>query len=231
MYANLGILNEPFAVYTSSLYSLSPEQLDKWEALCLSSKDETPISKIKTVNRDQFINLYYRGGFALRSLQFVIGNETFFKGLRKLLKVCHVKNCTDMDKTLNLIREIFENISGQRLDWFFKEWFYTADYPNFTVSSLKLTQSSLTLNITENKGFAMPLEVEIITSKENITKRIFLNGSSVLSVETEGKPLMVILDPHDWVVNVNGSAYRVNWEFEKTERKEKWIDGVKIVIN
>ena len=238
MYANLGILNEPFTVYTSSLYSLNPEQLDKWEALCLSSKDETPISEIRSVNRNQFINLYYRGGFALRSLQFIVGNETFFKGLIELLEVCHVKDCTETYETLDLIREIFENMSNQDLGWFFKEWFYSAKYPDFTVSELKLTQSGshylLTLNISENNGFAMPLEAEIITPKENITERIFVNGSAVLRVETEGKPLMVILDPNDWIVNVNGSAYRINREnltFEKTGRKEKDINGVKIIIN
>ncbi|WP_456326231.1 M1 family aminopeptidase [Palaeococcus sp. (in: euryarchaeotes)] len=242
-YANFWILNEPFATYVSiSLNNLTLERVDLWEGLCFSSKRRTPIVKMRGVDisrmSDTTANLYYRGGFILRSLQFVVGNETFFKGLRELLEVCHVKECTKTEETLNLLRKIFENSTHQDLDWFFKEWFYRADYPNFTVSTLKLIQNdggySLMLNISEENGFAMPLEVKIVTPTENITKRIFVNSSSVLSVETKEKPIMVILDPNDWIANVNGSSYRLNWEkltFEKIEKEEMEINGIKIVIN
>ncbi|KPU63995.1 aminopeptidase [Thermococcus sp. EP1] len=238
IYAELGLLDESFATYTSSFYNMTSEQLDYWEGICLSSRDWTPIVDINAVTRKHQTNLYQRGGFILRSLQFVVGDEIFFEGLRELLKICHVRDCTQTEETLNLIKEIYENLTEQNLDWFFKEWFYTADYPNFTVSSLKITQNSgyytLILNITEENGFAMPLEVRIVTLAENITKRILVNGSSFLEVKTKERPIMIILDPNDWMANINGSSYRINWEkltFEKIEKKEREINGVKIVIN
>ncbi|ALM75757.1 M1 family aminopeptidase [Thermococcus barophilus] len=238
MYADLGILNEPFAVYTSSLYNLTSEQVDKWEGLCLSLKDKTPIARINGITRQNMNTLYQRGGFILRSLQFVVGNETFFKGLRELLGICHAKECTKTEETLNLIKEIYENLTNKDLDWFFKEWFYTADYPNFTVSSLKVIQNGnyyrLILNITEKNGFAMPLEVKIVTPTENITKRIFVNGSAILGVELKEKPLRVIIDPNDWMINADGSNYRVNWEnfmLEKIEKEAMELNGVEIVVN
>ncbi|HDD31641.1 MAG TPA: aminopeptidase, partial [Thermococcus litoralis] len=151
---------------------------------------------------------------------------------------CHARNCTQTEETLNLVKEIYENLTERNLDWFFKEWFYTAGYPNFTVSSLKITQNSgyytLILNITEENGFAMPLEVRIVTLAENITKRIFVNGSSFLEVKTKRRPIMIILDPNDWIANINGSSYRINWEkftFEKIEKEELEINGVKVVVN
>ncbi len=237
-YAELGLLDEPFAVYTSSLYNTTPEQLDYWEGICLSSRDRTPIVEINAVTRKHETNLYQRGGFVLRSLQFVVRNETFFDGLRELLEICHAKECIKTEETLNLIEEIYENMTNKDLDWFFKEWFYTADYPNFTVSSLKVIQNGnnyrLILNITEKNGFAMPLEVRIVTPTENITKRIFVNGSAILRVELKEMPLKIILDPNDWIANINGSSYKINWEkftFEKVEMEEREIGGVKIVVN
>ncbi|MCO6040483.1 M1 family aminopeptidase [Thermococcus alcaliphilus] len=238
IYAELGVLDESLATYTSFLYKPTLEQADYWEGICLSSRDRTPIVDINTVTRRHQTNLYQRGGFIFRSLQFVVGNETFFQGLRELLEICHVKDCRETEKTLDLIKEIYENLTKQDLDWFFREWFYRADYPNFTVSSLKVFQKDsnyiLRLNISEENGFAMPLEVKVVTPVENITKRIFVNGSSVLEVETKGRPTMIILDPDDWVPNVNGSSYRINWEkltFERIEREEKEIEGVKIIVN
>ncbi len=239
MYADLGILNEPFATYVSiSTYNLTPENLDKWEALCFSSKKRIPIVEIKDIQAFRMIeitsNLYYRGAFILRSLQFVVGNKMFFKGLRELLEVCHVRDCTQTEETLNLIKGIYENLSNTDLEWFFKEWFYTADYPNFTVSSLEVIQNGLILNITEKNGFAMPLEVKIVTPTESLTKRIFINGSAILQVKLKERPLKVIIDPNDWIANVDGSSYRINWEkqkFEKIEKEEMEIDGVEIVVN
>lgn len=236
-YAELGLLDESFATYTSSLYNSTPEQLDYWEGICLSSRDRTPIVEINAIRNHQ-TNLYQRGGFILRSLQFVVGNETFFQGLRELLEICHVKDCSQIEETLNLIREIYENKTGEDLDWFFREWFYTADYPNFTVSSLKVSQNdgyyTLRLNITEENGFAMPLEVEVVTLSESITERIFVNGSVILRLELKEKPFKIILDPNDWIANFNGSPCRVNWEkftFEKIKKEERETEGVKIVVN
>ena len=238
IYAELGLLDESFATYTSSFYNMTSEQLDYWEGICLSSRDWTPIVDINAVTRKHQTNLYQRGGFIFRSLQFVVGDETFFKGLRELLEVCHTRDCTQTEETLNLIKEIYENLTGQDLDWFFKEWFYTADYPNFTVSNLKIAQNdsyySLMLNITEKNGFAMPLEVRIVTLAENITKRILVNGSSFLEVKTKERPIMIILDPNDWMANINGSSYRINWEkltFEKIEKEGLEINGVKVIVN
>lgn len=47
-----------------------------------------------------------KGAFVFRSLQFVLGNETFFEGLRELLRVCHYKECNLTD-----VQDVFENTS------------------------------------------------------------------------------------------------------------------------
>ena len=158
---------------------------------------------------------YYGGAFIFRSLQFVLGNETFFNGLRELLRGCHGKECNLTD-----VQNVFEKVSGQDLDWFFKEWFYTAKLPDYEVENLSVTQRDdkyfLTFEIIDKNNFTMPLEVEITTSKEKLVKRVWVNGTAKISFELDDAPTKIILDPNEWIVN---------------ENKKYNVEGIEIEIN
>ena len=41
----------------------------------------------------------------------------------------------------------------------------------------------------------MPLEVEVITPKEKVVKRIWVNESAKVGFELDEKPLEIVLDP------------------------------------
>ncbi|AAL82189.1 aminopeptidase [Thermococcus litoralis DSM 5473] len=157
---------------------------------------------------------YYKGAFVFRSLQFVLGNETFFEGLRELLRECHGKECNLTD-----VQNVFEKVSGQDLDWFFKEWFYTAKVPDYEVKNLTVTQKnskySLTFEIVDKSNFTMPLEVEVITPKEKLVKKVWIRGEAKVSFELNDKPLKIILDPNEWMVN---------------ENKKDNVKGIEIII-
>ncbi|WP_297518192.1 M1 family aminopeptidase [Thermococcus sp.] len=146
--------------------------------------------------------IYYKGAFVFRSLQFVLGNETFFKGLRELLKECHGKECNLTD-----IQNVFEKVSGQNLDWFFNEWFYTTKVPDYYVRNLSLNRKNgkylLTFEITDENNFTMPLDVEVKTQTKSFVKRVWVNGTARVEFELNDKPRIIILDPDEWMVNEN----------------------------
>ncbi|AEC51501.1 putative aminopeptidase [Pyrococcus sp. NA2] len=145
---------------------------------------------------------YYKGAFVFRSLQFVLGNETFFEGLRELLRECHGKECNLTD-----VQSVFEKVSGQDLDWFFKEWFYTAKVPNYYVRNLRLEKEdwryTVSFEIIDKNNFTMPLEVEVKTPTKSFIKKIWVNGSARVEFELNEKPTEIILDPNEWMVNEN----------------------------
>jgi len=159
--------------------------------------------------------IYYKGAFVFRSLQFVLGNETFFKGLRELLKECHGKECNLTD-----IQNVFEKVSGQNLDWFFNEWFYTTKVPDYHVRNLSLKRENgkylLTFEITDKNNFTMPLEVEVKTQTKSFVKRVWVNGTARVEFELNDKPGRIILDPDEWMVN---------------ENREYTLESVEIIIN
>jgi len=149
--------------------------------------------------------IYYKGAFVFRSLQFVLGNKTFFEGLRELLKECHDRECNLTD-----IQNVFENVSGRDLGWFFSEWFYTAKVPDYYVQNLSLEQKNyVSFDIIDKNNFTMPLEVEVKTPTKEYLTKVWVNGTARLEFKLNEKPIEIILDPNEWMVNEN-RIYTIN---------------------
>ncbi|MBO8175079.1 MAG: hypothetical protein H0Z18_07470 [Thermococcus sp.] len=204
-YASFGVLDEALATFSSLLlFDKSNYKILEERILGDYFSNTTPIANVKSVSRGYYNVLYYKGAFVFHSLQFVLGNETFFEGLRELLKECHERECNLTD-----VQDAFEKVSDQKLGWFFKEWFYTAKVPDYEVENLTVKRKNneylLIFEVVDKNSFTMPLEVEVVTSKEKLIKKVWVNGTAKVSFELKDKPLKIILDPNEWMVNVNKS--------------------------
>lgn len=220
-YAELGKISESLATFSAMSYVLThsedvpAEFLDFSENISMMYNISLASAYRSSLSWEKMYPVVYRkGGFVFRSLQFVLGNETFFKGLRQVVKECHYISCG-----LSRIQEIFENVSNQDLDWFFEEWFYSTGAPDYRVENLTIIQENekyfLNFEIVDESNFTMPLEVKVETNKGSFVRRIWIKGKARISIECEGKPVAVILDPYDWIINKN---------------REYQINGIKIVV-
>ncbi|WP_456424025.1 M1 family aminopeptidase [Thermococcus sp.] len=224
-YADLGRIDESLATYMNLLAMSKTDKqylnyLDDIENLKIlpNIKSMPSIDAYKEGIPNPTIRsaiIYYKGAFVFRSLQFVLGNETFFEGLRELLRECHGKECNLTD-----VQKVFERVSGQNLDWFFREWFYTTKVPDYYVENLGLTRESgkyiLNFEIIDKNNFTMPLEVEVITANEKVIKKVWIDGRAKVSFELEDKPATILLDPNEWMVN---------------ENREYTLGGIEIIVN
>jgi len=117
------------------------------------------------------------------------------------------------------IQNVFERVSNQSLDWFFKEWFYTTKVPDYEVENRNVKQKDgkylLSFEIIDKNNFKMPLEVEVITPKEEPVKKVWVDEKAKIEFELSEKPLKIILDPNEWMVN---------------ENKEYNVNGIEVVI-
>jgi len=208
-YANAGRLDESLATFMElNMSNLTGESLDGREKRAVRDSKSSGISLAQAYQNgilDPQIRLsvqYNKGAFVFRSLQFVLGNETFFEGLRELLRECHGRECNLTD-----VQDVFEKVSGQDLDWFFKEWFYSTRVPDYEVENLSITQRDdkcfLTFEIIDKNNFTMPLEVEVMTSKEKLVKKVWIKGKAKVSFELNDKPTKITLDPNEWMINEN----------------------------
>ncbi|WP_167912989.1 M1 family metallopeptidase [Thermococcus sp. 21S7] len=209
-YASFGRMDETLANYLALTYTDFPELLNFTEHSPLIDSAYS----LERVYQEEISNahaegmIYYRGASVFRSLQFVLGNETFFEGIREILRECHGRKCNLTD-----VQEVFERVRDQNLDWFFKEWFYTTKVPEYEVENLSIEQkdgkSLLRFEIIDKNNFTMPLEIEVITPKEKAIKKVWVDGRAKVSFELEGKPTAILLDPNEWMVNENRN-YTVN---------------------
>jgi aminopeptidase N len=143
-------------------------------------------------------DIYGKGALILNTLRFYLGDETFFKALRRMAyptpameKITNGKQ-TRLTTTDEFLK-IAEQQSGKKLDWFFEVYLRQPALPKL-ISKVKGNQLNLRWETPNNLPFAMPVEVKIGSE----TKRYeMLNGT--VSIPLSPEPSYTI-DPNGWVL-------------------------------
>ncbi len=143
-------------------------------------------------------DMYGKGAYILHSLRFYLGDEAFFKALRrmaypnpKMEKITNGKQ--NRLATTDEFMQIVERHSGKELDWFFELYLRQPHLPKLAAET-KGNQLILRWETPNNLPFPMPVEVKI----GNETKRYEMpNGTTTISLP-QGAPYTV--DPNGWVL-------------------------------
>jgi len=200
-------LSEGFATYMTHLYHENKYGVDSFNSrlaidrkaiIAFSKKRNTPIVDT-TFGNDmmQLLNAYsyQKGGWVLHMLRRKLGDTTFWRGIRAYYAQYAGKNANTED-----LQKVFENISGQNLSPFFKQWLYTPGQPKLAIE-WKYDAAKKAVNITieqeQNTLFAFPLEVGIVDGAAQAIKTIDLsNKRTLIEVPVTGKPSAIIIDPN-----------------------------------
>ncbi|MBL7781443.1 MAG: DUF3458 domain-containing protein [Saprospiraceae bacterium] len=115
---------------------------------------------------------YNKGGAILHMLRNQVGDDAFFTALQRYLK----KNeLTDVEA--HELRLAFEDVTGQDLNWFFNQWFFSAGHPNLDINygwdetTKKATVTISQIQEGENvpRIFDLPLNVDIYDASGKVT--------------------------------------------------------------
>ena len=124
---------------------------------------------------------YQKGGAVLHTLRETVGDEVFWRSINIYLNRYKYENVETAD-----LQKVFEEVSKQNLDWFFKQWIYGAGFPKLEIKyKYDKDKKQLNLNVKQTQkmedlvpqAFILPLELEILTKngavgeKVSITKR------------------------------------------------------------
>lgn len=129
-------LNESFATYSECLWiehkygkDAADHHLKADLAAYLgeSGYKRVPIVRYQYRNDDDMFDAhsYQKGGCVLHTLRNYVGDSAFFLTLHNYL-VKHAYGNTEM----NDLRMEFERTTGEDLNWFFNQWFFTAGHPD-----------------------------------------------------------------------------------------------------
>lgn len=173
-WANL-TLNEGFANYSEYLWlehKYGRDEADYHEMqeqqgyIFSAAGGGHPLIHFGYENREDMFDAhsYNKGGAALHMLRHQVGDDAFFTALNFYLKKHEYRSVEAHE-----LRLAFEEVTGQDLNWFFNQWFFSAGHPvlDITYGWDEATKKA-SVTIAQNQGgdnvphiFDLPLAVDI----------------------------------------------------------------------
>jgi aminopeptidase N len=124
-----------------------------------------------------------------------LGDSLFWKCIRAYYKTYYGSNASTTD-----LEKVFEKVSHQNLQTFFKEWLFTAGQPMLNIDwSYNKSKKSVSVEIeqTQSNVFEFPLQINFTDGNKNVIKTIDIKGKTeetVFSLPFE--PKQIIVDPN-----------------------------------
>ncbi len=201
--------------------------LDAWLRSFTLMYNETgqnePISKAIHKYHDPIgalVNIYAKSELFYEMLRFVVGDSLFQQALRQTVQRYAFTHIDERD-----LQAVFEDVSGQKLDWFFDEWLHgtpTVDYAKGKVRKVKENDSTWVTEVeVKRKGDGvMPVEVELdLPGEKKLVQRWDGKAETGRVVfRTREKPGKVRIDPRDRILDSN----RLNTEKPRLEFRPDW---------
>jgi aminopeptidase N len=201
-------LNEGFAEFMPGQYWLQKQGVhaeqdyyaDEYrQYLAIDARRPMPLASLGSNN------IYPKGALVLEMLKRYLGEQRFWSGVHRYLTDHAFGVATTED-----LRKAFLDATGENLDWFWREWMYSAGYPSFNVTSnydaaarrlvlvVRQTQrDSLTADSTGMRyvipeTFTMPVDVRV----DDVVKhaRIRQREDTIVVDNVATAPSMVVFD-------------------------------------
>lgn len=201
-------LNEGFATYGEYLWQeykygrdAADQHLRESAQGYFSSAVKTPRHLIRyryDVPDDMFdANSYNKGGAVLHMLRKYVGDDAFFTALKTYLDQYKFTS-VEADN----LRLVFEQVTGEDLDWFFDQWFYAIGHPKLIIrhnysDSLKnyFVDVYQTQDLKMFPVFKFPLDIDIYSDGKKERKRVWVNNASeFFTFPVAHKPDLVNVD-------------------------------------
>jgi aminopeptidase N len=148
---------------------------------------------------------YQKGGRVLHMLRKYVGDDAFFASLKLYLET---NKLTPVE--MHNLRLAFEKVTGEDLNWFFNEWFYSSGHPELEIkynydASLKKETVSITQKQKrkETPVYKLPMLVDIYMNGTKERHKIVLDKAQQEFVfDAAVKPDLVNVDAEKMLLGV-----------------------------
>ncbi len=214
-------LNEGFATFMSGLYRelKYPERTipgRKVEIEYITSIPNGSVFVDDTTKVSRIFNsrlTYYKGEHLLYMLRLILGDTTFFRGVRAYLNDPQL--AYGFAVTTDLQRHL-EETSGQKLDYFFNEWFYGQGYPSYKVEWWQQRDGLIGVRVNQTtsdpsvKYFHLPLPLRFMsgTGVNDVTIHPEFNGQ-IFYLKSSFLPDSLRVDPDYWLITKGNEVKKI----------------------
>ncbi|MBE0426123.1 MAG: ChaN family lipoprotein [Nitrospirae bacterium] len=152
---------------------------------------------------------YGKGAMVFHMLKNMIGDDSFYDGLREFLKENRFKEASWDDLRIN-----FEKVSGKKLDWFFDQWFNRKGIPSIEITNpdvivLEGIPTIFFRIVQKGELYNFSVSLEIKTGKEEISRVLDIkNEIEKFEIPVKGTPLNMVFDRnYDIMRRLSGEEY------------------------
>ncbi len=202
-------ISEGFATFSEALYFGHLDGQQRYHSYMMNENDALDSKgimyrhDISEPNQVYAGIVYYKGAWVLHMLRHVVGESNFWAGLREYRDRFEYDSATTED-----LQYAFEQIIGDSLGWFFHQWVYEPNYPQYAYAwhqEFRDGQHKLYAFIRQDQTdaplFKMPIDLTITTAASETTFTImvadslerfkFVSPDSIISFQ---------LDKENWVL-------------------------------
>lgn len=121
---------------------------------------------------------YNKGGAIIHMLRKYLGDEAFFAGTKYYLEKNKFSSVEAHD-----LRLAFEKVTGEDLNWFFDQWFFSSGHPSLLIQHnyndtaqkyfLRIQQ---TQDISKFPVFRLPIDIDLYSDGKKERKRVWVNS-------------------------------------------------------
>jgi Peptidase family M1 domain len=166
-------------------------------------------------NRAYGTAAYSMGAVFLQQMKYIIGNDNFYKGMKRYYNSWKMKHPEPND----FIR-VMEKVSGLQLHWYLRYWINTTKRIDYGIGSLSSTEDATLVELRRIGELPMPIDL-VVTYKDGSKELYYISLNEMLGnkpVEDAGIK-RIELDAWPWVY----PAYTL-----KINRKRGDIESIEI---
>ncbi len=139
-------------------------------------------------------NAYGKPSLAYLALKDMLGDVAFGKALKTYMERWNGKHPIPWDFFYAMNAG-----SGQNLNWFWNNWFFSNNYIDLSVGKVTVKGTSYTVQVNNTGGFAAPFDVKVVyadgsVQNTHLTASVWKNADKQIAVEVKAsKPVSAIV--------------------------------------
>jgi aminopeptidase N len=207
-------LNEGFASYGECIYTEAvggkiayDNYIKSFMTSAKTAKGTIYVQDVNNINEIFSSSRTYRkGATVLHMMRGIVGDDIFYK----ILKAYITSKNAYGNATTEDFQAVAEQVYGQKIDYFFKQWIYGESYPKYKMQWSSQSQINgfykVNLNISQTTGtnptfFTMPIQVKVALGFGDTTVTVFNDKTSQsFEILVKEKPSNVIFDPNNLIL-------------------------------
>ena len=146
-------------------------------------------------NRAYSTMAYSMGAVFLEQLKYLIGEDNFYRGMKRYYNTWKVKHPEPND----FIR-IMEKISGLQLHWYLRYWINTTKRIDYGIGRITETDGNTLIELNRIGEFPMPIDL-VVSFKDGSKKSFYISMNELLGNKPseKGNEGRIALEPWPWV--------------------------------